>query len=301
MSIPGVNLEDATAQAETVDPTAQAGADPAHDDQDDVIVGTPVNGQQMAPVSEVIKYRRQAKELSRKMAEMQPQLEQAKAIGQQLQDLQPVLQTLQHLTPEQRQALAQGKLPSPAGTAHNERDGEAIQWAEMNGFIAADGSLDVQRARQNLDWLDERHSRQTQAQIAPLRQTTAQQAATGLKSQAKSMKDSAGTPLATGESIEEAYSMLPPELASQPNVAIVAIGTAMLIDKMKGRRPQAEQPDIYGSPLYSEPSGRRGTAPAIAQEDLEMARKAGLSDKTFTEISNKLAQAGPGRRGFALE
>jgi hypothetical protein len=253
----------------------------AEHDDDDLVETVKVGEQQMAPVSEVIKYRKQAKALQKQLTELQPQIESARQVGQRLQEVQPILERLQNMTPQQREALASGRLPSPEGTSHAAEDIEAREVAEDYGLIAQDGSLDISRARKIIDKNNQRIQRGVEQAVGPMRQSSAQQQATSIRQQALGVTDSNGVPLATPESIHEAYAMLPAELAAQPNVAAVAIGTAMLIDRMKGRTVRAPQPD-YGAPLYSEPAAGRRSGPSLTAEDRAMAAKVGLSDKDLT-------------------
>lgn len=298
MSIPGTSMEEHEQPADDAAAAAAAAAAAHDDDPDDALVPTvQVGAQQMVPVGELIKQRKEAKRLGREMAELRPRVERAEAVGRQLEEAAPLIEQLRNMTPEARQALATGKLPSPVGTAQPEQDREAQQWAEMNGFIDAQGGLDVQRARNNLDWLDQRHARNTQAIIGPVRQSAAAQAVQNLRQQAKGITDSAGVPMASSESIDEAYAMLPPELASQPQVAHVVIGTAMLIDKMKGRTPRAAAPaSSYADPVYMEGGGTRRQLQALSAEEKKRAERIGLTEKDLQSAGSALNAGGRGIR-----
>lgn len=308
MTIPGTSMEGQDdPDPIDIDPAQAAVADAAaqeHEDDDDTLIETVTVGQQkMVPVSEMIKYRKESKATKRELAELRTRAERAEQVGQQLQDAMPAIEALRNLTPQQRELLASGRLPSPEGTRQPAEDTEAAQWADMQGFIAADGSLDVKRARQNLDWLDERHQRRTEAELAPMRQNTAQREAGVLRERAKAVAHpKTGSPLASPESIDEAYRMLPAELASQPNVAMIAIGTAMVIDAFRGRSPRiaATADPGYAAPIYSEAGGRRG-APAISAEERASLTKLGLSEKELQGASTALSNAAGSRRGIALE
>lgn len=296
MTIPGTNVEDPQ-PVHDGDPAVGGAADDAHDDDEGLVQTVKVGETQMAPVSEVIRFRKEAREAKRELEKLKPQLEQANVVSQQLQQLQPMLETIQRMTPQQRELLASGKLPSPAGTTQPADDVEAREMAEDLGLIATDGSLDIARARKRLDKDNTRFQRMLQETVAPLRQTTAQQQAATLQREAEQITDASGMPLATPESVREAYKMLPAELAAQPNVAMVAIGTAMLIDRMRGRQVRAPERS-YGAPLYSEPAaGRRSSGPSISAEDKAMAAKVGITEK---DLNAAVTALGSGR-GVALE
>lgn len=266
---------------------------PAADD-DGIVEAVTVGQQKMVPLEALKEARASAKALKAQMAELQPQIDRAAQVSRELESLQPTLQALQRMTPAQRDALASGKTPSPEGTPHNDQDVEARELAEDLGLIAQDGSLDISRARKRLDKDNARIERMLESRVAPVRQSAAAQQAATIRQQAKGITDNTGTLLATAESIDEAYAMLPPELAANPNTALVAIGTAMAIDRMKNRKVQQPAQD-YGAPLYSEPmTGRRG--PSISAEERELAKKVGLTDKDLTAAATAIQQGGRGVR-----
>jgi hypothetical protein len=290
MSIPGTSMEDQS-PVHDLDPNAPP-ADPP--DDEGIIESVKVGDQQMAPIAEVIRYRKEARAAKRENEAMRSQLENARVIGERLQQAQPLLERLQQMTPQQREALSSGRMASPAGTPQAEDDVEARELAEDYGLISHDGSLDVARARKILSKNEERIRRGVESLVAPIRQNSAQQQASSLRQQAEAVTDNAGMPLATRESIREAYDMLPPELAAQPNVAMVALGTAMLIDRMRNRAPKAVQE--YADPIYSEPAAGRRQGAGITAEDRALATKVGLTDKDLTSAVNALKQGGRGVR-----
>jgi hypothetical protein len=290
MNIPGTNVENPPAGQE-LDPNA-----PPPDDQDDdhdLIETASVGGQKMVPVAELIRVRKESKAAKRELDSLRPQIERANQVSAQLAELQPVLEQFQRMTPQQRDALASGKAPSPAGTPHDAEDVEARELAEDMGLIAQDGSLDIARARKRLDKDDARFRRMMGEAVAPLRQSSAQQQAAVIRQQAMGITDKNGELIATPESITEAYAMLPAELAANPNVAAVALGVGMLIDKMRGRVVKPAQQ--YSAPMYSEPSGRRSVS-GVTAEDRAIAAKVGLTDKDLTAAASAISQSGRGVR-----
>lgn len=293
MTIPGSELE-----PQNQPPTNDADLpNPPADETDDDLIPVEKNakGEDVAPASAVIKWKKAAKETQRQLADLQPKIQQAEQLAQTLQRVQPLLQVLQGLTPEQRAQLQAGKLPN-AGREPAE-DLEAQQWADDNGLIKADGSLDVSRARKQLDYLDQRAAQMAQKVIAPLATSTAAQQAEVLRERATGMRDQQGRPLATPESIREAYAQLPAELASNPNVAHVAIGTAMLIDRLKGRTPHVTP--TYDEPLFTEPAGGGRRGAVMTDDDREIAKRVGVDEKTYQQSIAQLGQMT--RRGLALE
>jgi hypothetical protein len=290
MNIPGTNVENPPAGQE-LDPNAPQPE--GQDDDADLIETATVGGQRMVPVAELIRVRKESKAAKRELDSLRPQIERANQVSAQLEQLQPVLEQFQRMTPQQREALASGRLESPSGTPHNAEDVEARELASDYGLISQDGSLDIARARKILDRNAEKVAQEVQRHVAPLRQSSAQQQAAVIRQQAMGITDKNGEVLATPESIQEAYAMLPAELAAQPNVAAVALGTAMLIDRMKGRVVKPAQQ--YSAPMYSEPSGRRSGS-SITAEDRAIAAKVGLTDKDLTAAASAISQSGRGVR-----
>jgi hypothetical protein len=287
MSIPGTSME-TDPPVHDGDPNVAPAAE--HDDDEGLVQTVKVGDQQMAPVSEVIRYRKEARAAKKELDALKPQIEQARQIGQRLQDVQPILDRLQSMTPQQREALSSGRIASPEGTHQAADDVEAREIAEDYGLISQDGSLDIARARKILNKNKEAIRQGVEQAVGPIRQNTAQQQAASLRQQAVGVTDANGVPLASQESIKEAYDMLPAELAAQPNVAMVALGTAMLIDRMRGRTVKASQ--TYADPIYSEPAaGRRGGS-SITADDRAMAAKVGLTDKDLTAAVTALQRGG---------
>lgn len=302
MSVPGVSMESVEQPDNQIDPAEAAGVAGATEEHDDdaLVPTVQVGAQQMVPVSELIKHRKEARAFKKQLADLQPRLERADLIGSQLAEVQPFIEQLRNLTPAQRDAVLSGKVPTPQGVAQPADDVEARELAEDLGLIAQDGSLDIRRARARLDKDNVRFERMLQQAVAPVKAQTHQQQAVAMRAQAKSVKDAAGVPLATPESIDEAYGMLPPELASQSNVAMVVLGVAGLIDRMKGRKVKADAADTFSAPIFSENTGGRRSAPALTSEERATASRLGLTDKDLQNAGSALSQSS-GRRGISME
>lgn len=263
-------------EPEPLEPPVTPPADDADDDTDIVEASVDARGQKVVPLGTLIGERKAARALKAEnetLRQKAAQFDQLAPYVPQIQQAQPFLQQLQQLTPEQQAAaianVQRGTAQSRTSAPQPVDDQEAAELAEDLGLVDASGGLDIARGRRMLDRLDRRSAQRVQQEIAPLRQTTATQMAASLREQAKQHTDAQGVPLATAESINEAYALLPPELAANPNVQAVIIGTAMLIDKSKGRTPQVQARYQYGDPLLTEPTGRRGpTGPSAQDRDL---------------------------------
>jgi hypothetical protein len=255
-------------------------------DEEDTIVSTvKVGEQEMVPLATLIAERKAGKAARKEIATLKTQVAAFEPVRQSLEAAAPVLTRLQGLSEQQVSSLVEsvksGTAPSRAQDQAVE-DTEARELAEDLGLVDAGGSLDVARGRRMLDMIDARATRLAQKIVAPYAQTTAQQTAYGLRERMKQQADpNTGVPFATAESIDEAYAMLPAELAANGQTAAVILGTAMVIDRSKGRVPKAPERFEYNEPLLTEAAGgRRGPAPISAELQATLA-KVGLTEKEF--------------------
>jgi hypothetical protein len=273
------------------------------DDDDTLVTTTKVGDKEMVPLSTLIETRRQAKEAKRQVAELTRQVEGFKPAAEALQNAAPILSKLQGMNEQQVSALVDsvksGTAPSRAQDQAVE-DTEARELAEDLGLVDAGGSLDVARGRRMLDKIDARATRLAQKIVAPYAQSSAQQTAYGLRERMKQQADpNTGVPFATAESIDEAYAMLPAELAANGQTAAVILGTAMVIDRSKGRVPKAPERYDYSEPLMTEAAGgRRGPAPLSAEMQSTLT-KLGLTEKEFNAA--QVPQRGGIGRGTVME
>jgi hypothetical protein len=282
MTIPGTDLE----RDETPDPQLldQGAAPPAVEEEDDdsLIETTTIGSQKMAPVGDVIRFRKEARELKKQNAELNAKIEWAKTVEQRLNEVTPTLDLIrQH--PQIVEQVQQGTRASNTNTPQPQDDREAQEWAEENGLITAAGELDIARARRQLDRLDARAAKMAEQAVGPIRQNNAQQVSAQHRTQAKGVTLQDGTKFATDESIDQAFSMLPAELTADPKVAAIIPLIAAGLDRAKGKTLRAASRD-ESEPLLTESVGRRGPA-AISPDLQRILQRTGVTEKEFRETN----------------
>jgi hypothetical protein len=262
------------------------------------------DGKDVVDVASVIHWRKQAKAARKEVATLKQQVDQLEPHRQRLEAAAPILEKLQALPPEQQAAFLEAVRTNTAPSRTQTQDPddvEARELAEDLGLVDASGVLDVARGRRMLERLDKRAEAKARTIVAPYAQTTAQGVAYTLRERTKQQADpNTGTPYATAESIDEAFAMLKdaPELAANPAVSAIILGTAMLIDKSRGRVPKAPERYEYSEPLLTEPAGGRRGAPVITDETKRLLDRVGLTEKEFTNV--QVPAHGMGR-GVVLE
>lgn len=273
-----------------IDPTVTAN----ETDDDDAIVAVEKNakGESVAPVADLIRYRKESKASKREVESMRSELEQLRGVKDTLAQYQPILQRIQ----QDPSILTRANAPAQ----REAEDVEARELAEDLGFITADGGLDVSRARRVIDRMDQRNGKLVDQRMAPLAQTTASQTAEGHKHRAKATRMKDGSPVASDESIEQVFAMLPAELSANPQVAALLPIMAAGLDKMTGRTPKAPVARYYDDPYFTEPAGRGGRpASVLNDDDKRFAKGLGLDEKKFADQVTQMQTNG--RRGVALE
>lgn len=277
MSIEGMDLE------HQPDPAARQQDDinqpPVQDDADDGIVeSVTVGGQKMVPLSELITHRRASRDLKRQVAELAPKLQRAEQIEAQLREAEPILAAIKQ-NPKLIDIATKATHSTQAHVEQPSDDLEARDLAQDAGwYVPSTGELDVARAQRWLTKQADKARAEVDRAIAPLRQQTAQQGAAAMRAKVESMRDKEGAPLASQESLNDIWGMVPPELQADPRVAFVLTLAASGMDKYTGRRPAAPAPrQEYGEPIYTEAPGRRGGG-GISSELAALGKRVGLSE-----------------------
>lgn len=283
MSMSGIDLE-AGGEPDPIqhDPIVPP---PAQEDDDDGLIETvKVGEQKMVPVGELINYRKQAREAKRANELIQQQMTTLQA---QLQEVRPYVEKLRE--PGVLDRLKQGTHATPAAAEQPADDQEAKDTAEDMGFYTTDGQLDVARARRVLDRIETRNARRTQSEMAPLRQRTAEQAAQVMRSRVDTMRTKEGAPLASRESIDEVFGMVPPELQADPKTAFVMALAAAGMDMFTGRKSAAPAPAgrEYAEPIYTEAPGGRRAGAGVSADLAALGKRVGLSDKELAAAANR--------------
>lgn len=284
MSMQGLDLE-AGGEPEPIQQEPIAAPAAQEDDDDGLIETVKVGEQKMVPVGELINYRKQAREAKRANELIQQQMQ---TLQTQLQEVRPYVDKLRE--PGVLDRLTKGTHATPASTEQPADDQEAKDTAEDMGFYTTDGQLDVARARRVLDRIESRNARRTQNDLAPLRQQTAVQAAQVMRQRVDTMRTKEGAPLASRESLDEVFGMVPPELQADPKTAFVMALAAAGMDLFTGRKGVVTAPPAgreYSEPIYTEAPGGRRAGAGISAELAALGKRVGLSDKELAGAANR--------------
>jgi hypothetical protein len=277
MSIEGMDLEQQLPPAERQqDDTNQP---PAHEDDDDGLIETvKVGEQKMVPVGDLIKYRKDARDAKRQLAEINQRLSRAEAVEAQLNEAAPILNAIK-ANPKLLDAVTKGTRATAEHVDQPQDDQDAKDTAEDMGFYTTDGQLDVARGRRVLDRATARAERKMEERLGPIRQQTAETSANAMRNRVDGMRTKDGAPLATKESLDQIFGMVPAELRADPRTAFVMTLAAAGMDLYSGRKPAApQQTREYNEPIYTEPAGRRGGT-GVSAELAALGKRVGLTEK----------------------
>ena len=281
-NIPGIDLEAADEQppVHDGDPNVTPETQAQDDDDDQLIETVKVGEQKMVPVGELVAARKAARSVKQQLKDIGPQLQRAAAIEAQLNEVRPILDAIK-ANPKLVEAVTRGTHATSATVEQPEHDQEAKDTAEDMGFYTTDGQLDVARARRVLDRIETRNARRTQSDLAPLKQQTAVRAAQEMRGRVDSIRTKEGTSLASKESLDEIFGMVPPELQADGKTAFVLALAAAGMDIYTGRKPAAAAParSTYDEPIYTEPSGGRRGAVSVSAELAALGKRVGLTEK----------------------
>lgn len=298
MSVPGIDLE----SQEPPEPREIAATDPTPpvtepEDDDELVQTIEHQGVKLVPIGEMLRFRKESKQLKKQLADLQPQVERMAQVEQQIAEIRPYAEFIKQ-NPEILEHAANGTKPSRTAEQPVE-DIEARDTAEDLGLYTADNKLDIARARRILDRATSNAEKKLQKEIEPLRRQTVEGQAAAMKQRLYSLKAQDGvTPIATRESLDEMSKVLPADLLAQPNVAFFVALAAAGFDKFNGRAPKAaqraEEPE-YDEPLHTEAPGRRGSG--LNPELQKLGQRMGVTEAQLKDINQKYV---PGK-ALALE
>lgn len=282
---------------------AGAEAEAEAEDQDEAVVlaseiTTDEKGNKTVSLGTMLRYKKDAKELRKRIQELEPIAARSQEIDQRLTQAQPIINAIVSNPRLRAEALraVQGTRPSAETTDQPENDPEAEAMADALHLYQPDGmTLDVARAQRAMSVMDKRNSRYTQDALRPLAGVTLGQKADANLREAFAQVDAHGTPLATPESIREVAQQLPPHLLADPQVIDLVLNNAIGIDRRRGRTPKEPDEPLY---LAAPASGRGSRDAALSAEDKAFAQKHGISEKDYLASTSKLA--GIGRGGIVL-
>lgn len=276
------------------DPAPAAVEAEAEDDDDGLVETTTIGSQKMVPVGDLIRYRKEARDARKQLAEQAERLTWADGVDAKLREMAPTLEAIRN-NPKLVEQVQQGTRPSAPTTLQPQDDVEAQEWAEENGLITAEGGLDVARARRQLDKLDARAQKMAERTMGPMRQHTVNQVSDGHKQYAKTVTLKDGSKAASDESIEQAFAMLPPELTADKNVAALIPILAAGLDVFTGRRAVKAAGVDYPEPIHTESSaGRRGPV-ALTPDLARLLERTGVSEKDYRSTEKAYVPGRPMR------
>jgi hypothetical protein len=282
------------------DPPEPVGQPPADDaDPDLAEVQVDASGKRTVPLSALVETRKANRELRTRAEQAERKAAEFDRVTPMLQHAQPFLEQLQRMTPEQQSAAIHaamgGTAPSRTADPQPANDREAEQLAEDLGLVdLATGALDTKRARRILNTMEAKAEARVETRMAPVRQSQAEREAATMFDRALALTDpNTGEPLASEESLREAFGQVPATLSADPKVGMILALTAMGLDRMHGRtaKPRGRQqaPPQYADPIMTEPAGRRPAGPS--QQDRDIMKRTGASESDFSKIN----QLGTGR------
>ncbi len=290
--------EDPNAPPIDGDPSLTAGDDDATEVDASEIV-TDDKGNKTVSLSTMLRYKKEAKALSKQVKDMKPIADRAMGIEARLGQAQPIIDAIVTNPKLRAEALrlAQGSRPSGETTDQPTDDDDAAGYAEDAGYYLSDGQTpDVARARRVMDRQAKLVKRTTDDAIRPLAGLTLTEKANANLREAAAQVDDDGTPLATPESIREYANQLPPHLLANPQVVTLLIDAAMGLDRRKHRTPKAAD-----EPVFLERQGGGGRRePMISPEEKKQLERLGLTEKDYAASSKRLEQGVASRRGIVL-
>ncbi len=268
----------------------------------DEITKSPVEQQADKVKNALIASKRQGRELSRRIKELEPVAARASEIDSRLNAAQPIIDTVLSDPKFRAEVLrrAGGGAPSGEFTPQPFNDADAIGYAEDAGYYLNDGvTPDAARARRVLDRQAKAIRQVAEDVVRPFAGVTLSEKSERNIEAAIRQTDADGTPYATEESIRQVAADLGPQAAhllSNPQVMELILDRAAGIDRRKGRTPKAQ-----AEPLYLEaPGGRARREPTVDPAMKDTLNKYGLTEKDFNEAGKKLDDIAGTRRSIVF-
>lgn len=269
-------------EPELVGPVTQAPEPVADDDAPPPGTIDGSGGVKFVPLDAVIAERRQRKEATAKLAEKDAELaalkpkadewDKAKAHVEQALPLIEKMRNRPDLMAQLDKPPAQDATPKPL------TDAEAVEYAKDFDLYKADGTPDVDRAQRIAARNEALADRRAQAAVAPFRQNDAQRASQDMKAKLLAYKDASGSTI-DAAALEQAWSIVPPELSARPEVAEVLYLMAKGIQSGKPGKPAPP-----GPALQTESLG--GGAKVESDKPSRFAQAAGISQAEFRKTAS---------------
>jgi hypothetical protein len=263
---------DAPAQTEHT-PQQAADADP-----EGVVINP--GGEKLVPLGALAAARQSARaekeareRLEAEIAQVREKATKYDQVAGEWQAAQPLLQQLRNGTYQ--------PTPPPAPRVNE----QALQYAKDLDLYKPDGTPDVERAQRILNYNAAQAQEQAQRLVQPIYATHAQQQSQSNLQAALSFKTQNGVQ-ADPEVVKQIWSMVPPELSSQPGVAAVLYKVALAESLTAGKTklPTAAPPP----PQFTESLGGGAPAPReLTAVDRAMMSAGGIKQKDYESISER--------------
>ena len=217
------------------------------------------------PLAAVHAERGKAKELRAQLESLAPVAQQVPQLQQQIQEL---TQRLQQMTPRQPDR------PAPPLINDDVADGLARKFE----LYDAEGKPDRARARDVAGFFSGLAAAEAQKAVAPIAQLSAQERTQHFRSKATTIKDQNGQAIDPAF-LERAFAMVPPEIASQPEVAGALVYLAAGMERYHGKKAGPPPPD--NPAIVTERAGGRPEAGGLSEWEMRMLERTGRAPKEY--------------------
>jgi hypothetical protein len=285
---------------EDVDPTAPVPE--AEDDTDaDVELAAEVsqdaNGDKRVKLGTMLKYKKEARELGKKIKDYETRLARQQDIDDRLNEIAPKVNAILNNAKMKAEYL---RMQSGTLAPPSDDDPEAQEWAEESGLYMPDGqTLNVTLARKQINRISAIAERKAGDTMRPWAALSMNDKADTNIQAAMNKRDPHGNLMATPESIQETIQAIGTQgkhLLANPDVVTLIVRTAAGIDREKGRSPK--EPD---EPLYiASAGGRSRNAPAIDAQTRAALKRMGLTDEEYQNSSKGLEDAARSGTAYIL-
>jgi len=251
-------------------------------------------GVKFVPLSAVIAERTQRKEATRALAGKDAEIADLRAKAGQLDAIKNEWDQLQPVLEKVRRGEYQEVKHEEPGPPQPLTQADALDYAKDLDLYKADGTPDVDRAQRLAARQEAISARQTAKAVAPYQATQAQRESVEMRNQVAAMKDSYGYQV-DPVILERVWSMVPPEISAQPNVASVLHRVAFSEAVMAGKHPafKAGQQPPPVVPTESLGGGRAPEMTSFNELDKRFSSAAGITKERYVTAA---AAFKPGQR-----
>jgi hypothetical protein len=275
------------APAPPVEPVAAAPLADAQSAPDDDAEPGPSDVQTMVPLASLKEARAHMKTLKAQIAELEPLRGKAAESDRMIETVQrwkPIIEAIQ-ARPDLIEQARRAPAPDPVEASISEQ--EALEYARDIQLYDAAGQLDVKTARRALARQNRvamtAATQAAQAVVAPLQRQNSTREADSLLQRAAAVKDKHGRSV-DAKVLQQFWSVLPPDVASNPEVASVLYFAAKGYAAHNGLDDPPPPPPPPVVPTEA-PGGRMPTLGTLNDLDRRMARDLGRKPAEYSAIA----------------